>query len=39
VIDELETAGPRELADAEQRTACCVREPGHPPPHDVIDPL
>jgi gamma-glutamylcyclotransferase (GGCT)/AIG2-like uncharacterized protein YtfP len=30
---------PRELAEAEQRKRCCVRAPGHPPPHDVIDPL
>ncbi|HEX5619787.1 MAG TPA: gamma-glutamylcyclotransferase family protein [Solirubrobacteraceae bacterium] len=32
-------AYPRELADVEERKACCVRAPGHPPPHDVIDPL
>jgi gamma-glutamylcyclotransferase (GGCT)/AIG2-like uncharacterized protein YtfP len=30
---------PRELAEVEQRKACCLRAPGHPPPHDVIDPL
>jgi gamma-glutamylcyclotransferase (GGCT)/AIG2-like uncharacterized protein YtfP len=30
---------PRELADVEQRKDCCVRAPGHPPPHDVVDPL
>jgi gamma-glutamylcyclotransferase (GGCT)/AIG2-like uncharacterized protein YtfP len=30
---------PRELADAERHKACCLRTPGHPPPHDVIDPL
>jgi gamma-glutamylcyclotransferase (GGCT)/AIG2-like uncharacterized protein YtfP len=32
-------AYPRELAAAEQRKACCVRAPGHPPPHDTQDPL
>jgi gamma-glutamylcyclotransferase (GGCT)/AIG2-like uncharacterized protein YtfP len=30
---------PRELAAAETRKDCCLRAPGHPPPHDVIDPL
>jgi gamma-glutamylcyclotransferase (GGCT)/AIG2-like uncharacterized protein YtfP len=30
---------PRELAAAETRKACCLRAPGHPPPHDVVDPL
>jgi gamma-glutamylcyclotransferase (GGCT)/AIG2-like uncharacterized protein YtfP len=30
---------PRELASGEQLKPCCVRAPGHPPPHDVIDPL
>jgi gamma-glutamylcyclotransferase (GGCT)/AIG2-like uncharacterized protein YtfP len=33
------TTYPRELADVEQRKDCCVRAPGHPPPHDIIDPL
>jgi gamma-glutamylcyclotransferase (GGCT)/AIG2-like uncharacterized protein YtfP len=32
-------AYPRELASGEERKPCCVRAPGHPPPHDVIDPL
>jgi hypothetical protein len=30
---------PRELAGAGSLKDCCVREPGHPPPHDVIDVL
>jgi hypothetical protein len=30
---------PRELAAAETRKDCCRRAPGHPPPHDVVDPL
>jgi hypothetical protein len=30
---------PRELAAAETRKDCCVREPGHPPPHDVLSPF
>jgi hypothetical protein len=30
---------PRELADVEQHKDCCARAPGHPPPHDVVDPL
>jgi gamma-glutamylcyclotransferase (GGCT)/AIG2-like uncharacterized protein YtfP len=30
---------PRELAAAETRKDCCLRAPGHPPPHDVVDPL
>lgn len=33
------SAYPRELASAEQLKDCCVRAPGHPPPHDVVDPL
>ena len=33
------TAYPRELADVERRKECCVRAPGHPPPHEVVDPL
>jgi gamma-glutamylcyclotransferase (GGCT)/AIG2-like uncharacterized protein YtfP len=33
------SAYPRRLAVAERHKACCVRAPGHPPPHDVIDPL
>lgn len=28
-----------ELALGTEPKACCVREPGHPGPHDVIDPL
>jgi hypothetical protein len=30
---------PRELAAAETRKNCCLRAPGHPPPHDVVDVL
>jgi gamma-glutamylcyclotransferase (GGCT)/AIG2-like uncharacterized protein YtfP len=30
---------PRELAAAETRKECCLRAPGHPPPHDVLSPL
>jgi gamma-glutamylcyclotransferase (GGCT)/AIG2-like uncharacterized protein YtfP len=30
---------PRELADVEEPKPCCVRTPGHPPPHDTVDPL
>jgi gamma-glutamylcyclotransferase (GGCT)/AIG2-like uncharacterized protein YtfP len=30
---------PREVAAAETRKDCCLRHPGHPPPHDVVDPL
>jgi gamma-glutamylcyclotransferase (GGCT)/AIG2-like uncharacterized protein YtfP len=34
------TAYPRDLADAEEVLKdCCVRAPGHAPPHDVVDPL
>jgi gamma-glutamylcyclotransferase (GGCT)/AIG2-like uncharacterized protein YtfP len=33
------TSYPRELAGAEQRKQCCLRAPGHAPPHDVVDPL
>jgi gamma-glutamylcyclotransferase (GGCT)/AIG2-like uncharacterized protein YtfP len=32
-------AYPRELADVEERKPCCVRAPGHLPPHDIVDPL
>ena len=32
-------AYPPDLAAAERRKDCCVRRPGHAPPHDVIDPL
>jgi hypothetical protein len=32
-------AYPRDLASAEEPKPCCVRDPGHAPPHDVIDPL
>jgi gamma-glutamylcyclotransferase (GGCT)/AIG2-like uncharacterized protein YtfP len=30
---------PRGLASAERLKPCCVRAPGHPAPHDVVDPL
>jgi gamma-glutamylcyclotransferase (GGCT)/AIG2-like uncharacterized protein YtfP len=30
---------PRELAEVEEHKDCCLRAPGHPPPHDVVDPL
>jgi gamma-glutamylcyclotransferase (GGCT)/AIG2-like uncharacterized protein YtfP len=30
---------PRELAAGETLKPCCRYAPGHPPPHDVIDPL
>jgi len=33
------TTYPRELAPGETLKPCCLRTPGHPPPHDVIDPL
>jgi gamma-glutamylcyclotransferase (GGCT)/AIG2-like uncharacterized protein YtfP len=33
------TSYPRELAEVEEHKPCCVRAPGHPPPHDVVDPL
>lgn len=29
----------RDLASVERYKDCCVRTPGHPPPHDVVDPL
>ena len=32
-------AYPAELAGALTPKACCVRAPGHAPPHDVVDPL
>ena len=33
------TAYPRDLAAGEERKDCCLRAPGHAPPHDVVDPL
>ena len=36
--DGLETY-PRDLATGEVPKDCCIRAPGHPPPHDVVDPL
>jgi gamma-glutamylcyclotransferase (GGCT)/AIG2-like uncharacterized protein YtfP len=30
---------PADLAASETLKACCARAPGHPPPHDVLDPL
>ncbi len=38
LADALESY-PRELASAGALKPCCEREPGHPPPHDVVDPL
>jgi gamma-glutamylcyclotransferase (GGCT)/AIG2-like uncharacterized protein YtfP len=32
-------ACPRELAGEQAFKPCCLRDPGHPPPHDVVDPL
>jgi gamma-glutamylcyclotransferase (GGCT)/AIG2-like uncharacterized protein YtfP len=33
------TTYPRDLVADETLKDCCVRTPGHPPPHDVVDPL
>jgi hypothetical protein len=33
------TSYPRGLAADETLKDCCRRAPGHPPPHDVVDPL
>jgi hypothetical protein len=33
------TGYPRELAEVEQRKDYWLRTPGHPPPHDIVDPL
>jgi gamma-glutamylcyclotransferase (GGCT)/AIG2-like uncharacterized protein YtfP len=33
------TTYPRELAAGETLKPCCLRTPGHAPPHDVVDPL
>jgi gamma-glutamylcyclotransferase (GGCT)/AIG2-like uncharacterized protein YtfP len=33
------TTYPRELAAGETLKPCCLRSPGHAPPHDVVDPL
>jgi gamma-glutamylcyclotransferase (GGCT)/AIG2-like uncharacterized protein YtfP len=30
---------PRELATVEEHKDCCLRAPGHPPPHDVLSPF
>jgi hypothetical protein len=30
---------PRDLATGERLKVCCIRTPGHPPPHDVLDPF
>jgi gamma-glutamylcyclotransferase (GGCT)/AIG2-like uncharacterized protein YtfP len=30
---------PFDLAATEELKPCCLRAPGHPPPHDVVDPL
>jgi gamma-glutamylcyclotransferase (GGCT)/AIG2-like uncharacterized protein YtfP len=32
-------AYPRELAGEQALKACCLRAPGHAPPHDVVDPF
>jgi gamma-glutamylcyclotransferase (GGCT)/AIG2-like uncharacterized protein YtfP len=32
-------AYPRDLAGEQALKACCLRAPGHAPPHDVVDPL
>ena len=32
-------AYPRDLASSEEHKDCCLRAPGHAPPHDVVDPL
>jgi gamma-glutamylcyclotransferase (GGCT)/AIG2-like uncharacterized protein YtfP len=32
-------AYPSDLASGEVLKACCERSPGHPPPHDVVDPF
>lgn len=32
-------AHPRDLAAAATLKPCCEALPGHPPPHDVVDPL
>jgi gamma-glutamylcyclotransferase (GGCT)/AIG2-like uncharacterized protein YtfP len=36
--DALETY-PRDLATGEVPKDCCIRTPGHPAPHDIVDPL
>jgi gamma-glutamylcyclotransferase (GGCT)/AIG2-like uncharacterized protein YtfP len=33
------TSYPHDLASGEQHKDCCARAPGHPGPHDVVDPL
>jgi gamma-glutamylcyclotransferase (GGCT)/AIG2-like uncharacterized protein YtfP len=33
------TTYPRSLVAGERLKDCCVRAPGHAPPHDVVDPL
>ena len=32
-------AYPRDLATGEAPKQCCIRAPGHSPPHDIVDPL
>jgi hypothetical protein len=31
-------AYPRDLADVKTLKSCCEASPGHPPPHDVVEP-
>jgi hypothetical protein len=38
-LAELVEVFPRELAEYEQPKPCCVADPGHELPHDVIDPF
>jgi gamma-glutamylcyclotransferase (GGCT)/AIG2-like uncharacterized protein YtfP len=33
------SAYPHDLATGETLKDCCIRAPGHPPPHAVVDPL
>jgi gamma-glutamylcyclotransferase (GGCT)/AIG2-like uncharacterized protein YtfP len=33
------TSYPTDLAPGEHLKDCCARDPGHPGPHDVVDPL
>jgi hypothetical protein len=33
------TTYPRDLATGETLKGCCIRVPGHPPPHEIVDAL